>query len=550
MIENWNKLSLSDIVIYVLGGDWGHKPSFVDDFSAKVKVLRATDFNNWEKLKGNNATIRVISNDSLEKRQLKEGDIIIEISGGSPSQPVGRVLYIDNKAIDQNELPLIYSNFFRLIRVSKYFYSRYVFYYLNYAYEQGIMDEYQRQVTNLRNLQFPRFINEFQVRFPPYPEQREIAQTLDDVFYQLDYYEKRLSFIPKLLEKYQELVLEQAVSGKLTESWRRNLKKRSKKDSYKLIDLIIEKPRNGYSPKSVRYKTNIKSLSLSATTSGTFKKENFKYLDIKIPDNSYLWLKPGDILIQRANTINYLGVSAIYEGKDKEFIYPDLMMKIHPNEKVLTKYLHLVLLSKGVREYFRRNAKGTTGNMPKINQKTVSEAIIQIPSIEEQKEVVKQHDNYLEKAKKIEEYHLSTTLYLEQVRKIVLEKAFKGELASPVNEEISIDELLQQITIEKEAVEQKRKEARKKRRQQPKPPKMTKETLKKIIVEEYKDKAFDFTMLNDLLQTKIRFEYDELRNLLFELLRTPIKNNETDEFLKAIYEDGIKFNIKSTSNEA
>jgi type I restriction enzyme S subunit len=162
-----------------------------------------------------------------------------------------------------------------------------------------------------------------------------------------------------------------------------------------LKDLIIEKPRNGYSPKAVHYDTSVKTLKLAATTSGKFIKTQFKNVDEDIPEDSYLWLEPGDILIQRSNSIDYVGVSAIYNGESHEFIYPDLMMKLRVTDEVQTEYLHIVLSSPFIREYFKRAASGTSGNMPKINQKIVMAAMIPVPPIPQQIEACKKAESLL-----------------------------------------------------------------------------------------------------------------------------------------------------------
>ena len=47
-----------------------------------------------------------------------------------------------------------------------------------------------------------------------------------------------------------------------------------------------------------------------------------------ISNDSHLWLQEGDILIQRSNSEQYVGVAAVYRGPPREFIYPDLMMKV------------------------------------------------------------------------------------------------------------------------------------------------------------------------------------------------------------------------------
>jgi type I restriction enzyme S subunit len=53
-----------------------------------------------------------------------------------------------------------------------------------------------------------------------------------------------------------------------------------------LSSLVTFGPKNGYSPKAVEYETKVKSLTLSATTSGTFDGQYYKYLDENIPDDS------------------------------------------------------------------------------------------------------------------------------------------------------------------------------------------------------------------------------------------------------------------------
>ncbi len=119
----------------------------------------------------------------------------------------------------------------------------------------------------------------------------------------------------------------------------------------KLGELITYGIRNGYSPKAVDYITSTKTLMLSATTSGVFDGQYFKYIDETIEPNSHLWLESGDLLIQRANSLDYVGVAAIYTGKNKEFIYPDLMMKVKLSSLLNTEYIHRLINSRGSQIY-------------------------------------------------------------------------------------------------------------------------------------------------------------------------------------------------------
>ena len=155
----------------------------------------------------------------------------------------------------------------------------------------------------------------------------------------------------------------------------------------RLGTLIEEKPSNGYSPKGVPYSTNVKNLTLSATTSGYFKADAYKYVDIEIPSDSKYWLKHNDILIQRSNSRELVGTACIYTGKDNEFIYPDLMMRIRAMNSIDIRYIDLVLKAPFSRRYFTSSASGTSDSMPKINQTIVTNTFVPLPPIEEQRRI-------------------------------------------------------------------------------------------------------------------------------------------------------------------
>ncbi|MCW4604292.1 restriction endonuclease subunit S [Klebsiella quasipneumoniae] len=267
------------------------------------------------------------------------------------------------------------------------------------------------------------------ISIPSLAEQKIIADKLDTLLAQVDSTKAHLEKIPQILKHFRLAVLTAAVSGKLTEEWR-DINSSEKWETVKLLDIIVAKPRNGYSPKGVEYETAIKNLTLSAVTKGYFIENCFKYVDIDISDDSYLWVKNGDILIQRANSLEYVGVSAIYEGKDNQYIYPDLMMKFRVNERILTKYLHYSLLSEPTREYFRKNASGTTGNMPKINQGTVSAAPVNLPPISEQTEIVRRVEQLFAYADSIEKLVQDALERVNNLTQSILAKAFRGELTA------------------------------------------------------------------------------------------------------------------------
>lgn len=156
----------------------------------------------------------------------------------------------------------------------------------------------------------------------------------------------------------------------------------------RLGDLLSCGPSNGVSPKPTDQPTATRSLTLSATTKGVFDPRHVKYLDQEYPKDSPLWLEEGDILIQRSNTEEYVGVSAIYHGPRHHFVYPDLMMKLRVVEALEVDFVHLAMSSEYSRDFWRQRSTGTSGSMKKINQGTVCSLPIPIPPIDEQRDIV------------------------------------------------------------------------------------------------------------------------------------------------------------------
>jgi type I restriction enzyme, S subunit len=171
-----------------------------------------------------------------------------------------------------------------------------------------------------------------------------------------------------------------------------------------LENLLVFGPTNGFSPKAVKYETPIRSLTLTATTSGKFRGEHSKFIDDNIPTDSKLWLRDGDILVQRGNTLEYVGVSAVYRGEPDRYIYPDLMMKLRVSSEIDTDFVCLAMSSEPCRQFLRSRASGTSGTMPKINQKILRSLPIPIPPLTEQRRIVSTVDQLMKLCDSLEQH--------------------------------------------------------------------------------------------------------------------------------------------------
>ena len=304
----------------------------------------------------------------------------------------------------------------------------------------------------------PDILWNIDVPIPPLKEQERIVAKLDSLFEKIETNKKRLEKLPQILKRLRQSVLAAAISGRLTTQWRFEIGCDDEWDNLTLFDVIEGKAKNGYSAKPVNYQTPYRVLTLTATTSGRFKPEHFKYFDEKIEPNSEFWIQPNDILIQRGNTLEYVGVSALYEGETNKLIYPDLMIRVRANEGILTKYLYYVLSAEKSRNYLRERATGTAGNMPKINQPTLHSLPIILPSKQEQEEIVKRVEELFSFSDKVESRYLKVKAQLDKLPQSILAKAFRGELVpqDPIDEPASI--LLERIKFEQTKVKRKKSE--------------------------------------------------------------------------------------------
>lgn len=142
-----------------------------------VKVLRNTNFTKVNTLKLEDIAEIQVEEKMLEKRKLEIGNILIEKSGGGPNQPVGRVVYIDDRAEGYS-----FSNFTsRITTKNKKLKPKYLYWFLNYVYRSGKTELMQKRSTGIRNLQLEEY-KKLTIPIPPLDDQEEIIKRCENVY--------------------------------------------------------------------------------------------------------------------------------------------------------------------------------------------------------------------------------------------------------------------------------------------------------------------------------------------------------------------------------
>ena len=158
---------LSEIVNHI-GGLWkGEKEPLI-----KANVLRGTNFTMIGATNYSDVAAIDVEKSKFDDRKLKYGDIVIEKSGGSETQAVGRVIYFDKQ--DDN---YSFSNFCSRLRIKKEkeaeINSYYLFIILNYIYQKGYTFDYQTGSSGLKNLNIGRYLS-IKIPIPPIDVQEKI----------------------------------------------------------------------------------------------------------------------------------------------------------------------------------------------------------------------------------------------------------------------------------------------------------------------------------------------------------------------------------------
>lgn len=193
--------------------------------------------------------------------------------------------------------------------------------------------------------------------------------------------------------------------------------------------LAIDGPTNGYSPESAPDAAGTRSLKLSATTQGrlVLSGATIKYLHESIAPDSWVWLAPGDLLVQRSNTADLVGTAAIFDGPPHAYIYPDLMMRLRFADEATTRWVWRYLNSPGGRHFFGAMAAGSAGSMPKISGAKLKSMPIPLPPLPELRRIA----DILDKADAIRRKRKEAIGFTEELLRSAFLEMFGDPVTNP-----------------------------------------------------------------------------------------------------------------------
>ncbi|WDE95406.1 restriction endonuclease subunit S [Lentisphaera profundi] len=320
------------------------------------------------------------------------------------------------------------------------------------------------------------------VLLPPLAEQEEIARRLDDLLSQVDSIKTRLDKVPGTLKTFRQSVLAAAVSGQLTESWRKEntpIKINETNNTYSLSEEFdyYEIPDTwSFTPigniaafqqgmqiaKSSRHEADGPN-RLPILRIGNYSSQFTKDVDYIDVDSSSLIAEKDDIILTRTGESRG-GVLTGYRG-----VFHNNTFRINFNESAILREYLIISLKNEQTQNFIKEVSGRSAQ-PDLTHKKFGPCPISLPSLEEQAEIVRRVEELFAYADKVEAQVKVAQERVNKLTQSILAKAFRGELTEAwraTNPELitgpnSAAALLARIQAEREAAQPKKKPRKKK----------------------------------------------------------------------------------------
>lgn len=362
---------LIDITGKALSGEWGTD----DENGNGIPVLRTTNFTNEGIVNYDNVVTRTITKKNIDEKYLRPGDIILEKSGGSDKQPVGRVIFFDGP-----ERTYLFNNFTGLLRVkdTSKWWPRYVFYSLYANYRRGGTREYENKTTGLHNLNTDAYVSRYEVVEVSYARQKQICELLDLI----------VGVIRLRRQELQEL--DDLIKARFVEMFGDPVFNPRKWDTYRLEE-CLERIDNGKSfvcsekPREGRFPAVLK---LSAATYGDYRPAENKALLDESQFVESAEVHTGDLLFTRKNTPELVGMAAYVQETPEKLMMPDLIFRLVTNERMNPIFLWQLINCKEFRPVIQGISGGSAKSMSNISKERLGKISVICPPRQIQDQLV------------------------------------------------------------------------------------------------------------------------------------------------------------------
>lgn len=384
-------------------------------------------------LKNNNIDfdkVNYISKEDYEKINLRSkvdiGDVLFSMIGtiGNPVLIKGQTNYAIKNVALFKDINLINMTFFRFYLETKF-----------------IIDKMKKEAKgSTQKFVSLKYLRNFPICYPSLEEQQRIVNRIESLFAKLDRAKELIENTLAQFEQNKMAILHKAFTGELTAKWRKeNNIDLSSWEKIKLGKVLLPMQTKKPTGQFFRY------IDIDAIDN---KRQIVKapklILTEKAPSRASRGVETGNILFSMVRP--YLKNIAQIDSDLSDCIASTGFYVCRCKPELNSRFLYYLFIFDKTIDYLMQFMKGD--NSPSIRKDDLLNMKIDLPTIEEQQEIVNILDNLLAKYNKIKNLEQQLEK-IELLKKAILAKAFRGELGTNNPDEESAENLLKEILAEK-----------------------------------------------------------------------------------------------------
>ena len=181
--EGWRVDVFDSIIKDIIPGDWG-KEKEEGNYTHKVACVRGCDFQDIKNGLRGKTPERYILEKNYTAKRFQDHDVLVEISGGTPTISTGRVCPISQKLIELYDSDIVCTNFCKIIRPMKG-YGAFLYYSWLYKFNNKVMFGYENGTSGIKNFRIKDFTSIEPVVIPPLNEIERFQELIDIIHLQI-----------------------------------------------------------------------------------------------------------------------------------------------------------------------------------------------------------------------------------------------------------------------------------------------------------------------------------------------------------------------------
>ena len=403
--EGWKWVHIGDVAS-VKGGKRLPKGHELTEEKTKHPYIRVTDFCDGSVDCSNLKYITEETAESIKRYIITDQDVFISIAG-----TIGKVGIIPSFLNGSN----LTENAAKLCELSSFVDNRYLCKVLSSPFSQLQISQSTKTTTQAK-LALSRIENII-IPLPPLEDQQRIVERIESLFSKLDEAKEKAQAVVDGFELRKSAILHKAFSGELTAKWREEHGVGLESWEKKTLGEVIYDVKDKYDPTADEF-MDIPYVGL----------ENIKSNCGIIGYNSSAEVKSVKTLFQKGDML--YGKLRPYLNKHDITKFDGMcstdILVFRADDLANLEYINYLFNTRNFISYAVDNSKGI--NLPRTSAKDVLRFVLEVPCLDEQKEIVRILGSLLAKEARAKEAAEAVLEQVEVMKKAVLARAFRGEL--------------------------------------------------------------------------------------------------------------------------